>query len=198
MHKAGCPKCALKIRARKKNEDYIKECQEVHGNEYDYSCTDYKTSRDKVNIRCRTHGIFSIMPRSHLLGVGCPKCSSSHLEKEVRVNFENNGIEFEEEKRFDWLKHILKLPLDFYLPKYNLSIECQGIQHFNSFEYFGGEKVHDGIIFRDKLKKKLCDERGIELVYFTHEKVEEPYLGKVFTDINDLLEYIRIKENNNG
>lgn len=37
------------------------------------------------------------------------------------------NIKYERYKKFSWLK---KQNLDFYLPDYNIAIECQGIQHF--------------------------------------------------------------------
>ena len=44
------------------------------------------------------------------------------------MNFlKENNIEFETQKRFKWLGG---KSLDFYLPKYNIAIECQGLQHF--------------------------------------------------------------------
>ena len=191
----GCPKCAEIVKAlkkRKTNEEYIAEAKAVHGDKYDYSVTNYVTARKKVDIRCKEHGIFSIMPRSHLGGIGCPICSESHLETEIRVFLENNSIEFERQKRFDWLINKVKMSLDFYLPKYNIGIECQGVQHFNSFEYFGGDKVHEGIVYRDKLKKSLCDENGVELIYFTHQEInDEEYLGKLFKDTNELKKYLK-------
>ena len=67
-------------------------------------------------------------------------------------------------------------------------------QHFPNSRNFGGEDKYEIILFRDKLKKQLCEEHGIEVIYFTHEKIEGEYLGKVFTDINDLIEYINSKE----
>jgi hypothetical protein len=39
---------------------------------------------------------------------------------------ENNNIEFIREKTFVWLTNVSYLRLDFYLPKYNIAIECHG------------------------------------------------------------------------
>jgi hypothetical protein len=47
----------------------------VHGELYDYSKINYKTSNTKVNIVCRYHGDFWQIPQSHLAGSGCLKCS---------------------------------------------------------------------------------------------------------------------------
>ena len=37
------------------------------------------------------------------------------------------------------------MSLDFYLPKYNMAIECQGEQHYKPIEYFGGEKEYNAL-----------------------------------------------------
>lgn len=55
-------------------EDYIEKATEVHGNRYDYSDTVYKTSREKITIKCYTHGKWECNPRDHLNGNGCPTC----------------------------------------------------------------------------------------------------------------------------
>lgn len=188
--KKGCQKCVGRGFTLR---DFEKLAREVHGDKYDY--LEYFKSDIKMKIRCRTCGHeFMQKGWSHLQGHGCPYCNSSRLETEVRLLFERNSIECNEQKTFEWLKNTSNLYLDFYLPNYNLAIECQGSQHFPNSRNFGGEDKYTIINFRDKLKKKLCDEHGIELVYFTHEKVEEPYLGKVFNNINDLIEYINSKE----
>ena len=51
--------------------------------------------------------------------------------------FRQNKIEYEYQKRFIWLG---KQSLDFYLPKYNIAIECQGEQHFKPVD-FGGKGI---------------------------------------------------------
>lgn len=42
---------------------------------------------------------------------------------------------------------------NFYLLEYNIAIECQGIQHYQPIEFFGGKKAYNDLIRRDKLKK---------------------------------------------
>jgi lysophospholipase L1-like esterase len=59
------------------------------------------------------------------------------LETEISLFLEREGIEYEEQKKFPWLKNYR---LDFYLPQYNVAIECQGRQHFEAVEQFGGEE----------------------------------------------------------
>ena len=110
------------------------------------------------------------------------------LEKEVENALIENGIQYiwqTNYKTFSWLK---KQSLDFYLPDYNIAIECQGGQHFEPCEYFGGEKQFKKQIERDKNKKELCKLKGINLIYFTHEK-NTPY--QCVNTIEDLIKKIR-------
>ena len=78
--------------------------------------------------------------------------------------------------------------MDFYIAEYNVAIECQGIQHFKSVEFFGG---YDGLvktIQRDALKKQLCEENGVKLLYYSDLGIEYPY--KVFENKEELLKEI--------
>ena len=133
---------------------------------------------------CSVHGEFWQAPSEHLQGYGCPKCKTSYLEKELIKYFEENNIPYEYQKRFTWLD---RKSLDFYLPNKRIAIECQGIQHFTPVDFFGGEKKYHELLKRDKAKKDLCGERGIKVIYFTHEK----YYGEnIFHDIKSIIDYI--------
>lgn len=66
--------------------------------------------------------------------------------------------------------------LDFYLPKYNTAIECQGIQHFEPSDYFGGYKSFNQQQERDKLKKQLCNENNINLLFYSDKNTLKKYL----------------------
>lgn len=68
---AGCPKCA---RRPCTTQEFKSKAIAVHGNRYDYSLVDYKTSKANVVLICPTHGKFSQEPRNHLSGKGCPDC----------------------------------------------------------------------------------------------------------------------------
>ena len=79
-----------------------------------------------------------------------------------------NSLEIEnvQQKTFPWLKYRSNLHIDFYLPEYNLGIECQGYQHFFPVKYFGGDEIFQKIQIRDDLKWKLCNEHNIKIVYY--------------------------------
>ena len=64
--------------------------------------------------------------------------------------------------RLDWLglQH-----LDIYLPKHNIGIEYQGLQHYKPIEFFGGEEAFKKNQERDARKKRLCEENECKLIY---------------------------------
>jgi hypothetical protein len=55
--------------------EFVKRSNIIHKNKYDYSLSDYKNSRDKIEIICPIHGVFNQMPYNHLQGKGCNYCS---------------------------------------------------------------------------------------------------------------------------
>lgn len=173
-----CPKCYGKL--RKTTEQFIGEANETHGSKYDYSKVEYKDEHTKVCIICPDHGEFWQTPNKHLIGCGCPKCKQSHLERDVMNILNEMSIEIEYQKRYSWLG---RQSLDFYLPDYNIAIECQGEQHFRPVN-FGGVCENElitsfkNIKENDRKKEKLCIENGINLKYINYndnimEKIKE-------------------------
>ena len=55
-------------------EEFIQRAKEIHGDKYDYSRVEYKSSLVKVEIGCPEHGYFWQKASEHLRGCGCPKC----------------------------------------------------------------------------------------------------------------------------
>lgn len=64
-------------------EEFINRSNIIHNNRYDYSLVDYKHSKTKVKIICPFHGVFEQIPNSHLLGIGCSKCSNRQLSDKM-------------------------------------------------------------------------------------------------------------------
>ena len=116
---------------------------------------------------------------------------SSRLEAIVKHVLVKKNISFEEQKRFDWLKYKKPLSLDFYLPEYNIAIECQGIQHFEPQDWFGHRKSYSftEALKRDNFKKEQCEKHGIKMFYYSNLGIEYPY--KVYEDLDELLKEIK-------
>jgi hypothetical protein len=57
--------------------DFIKHAQEVHGNKYDYSKTNYISAITNITIICPIHGEFQQRPANHYSGKGCRECGGN-------------------------------------------------------------------------------------------------------------------------
>jgi len=190
----GCYYCGREKTAIKKtitNEEFIKRAKNIFGDEYTYEHLDtYNRDEDgKVTITCKKHGDFKTLPTNFFKGVGCPICSESSLEREMRTFLEENNINYEyqcSKKRFKWLE---KQKLDFYLPDYNVAIECQGGQHFKPVDKFDGENGFAKTILLDLTKKVKCRKNNLPLFYYSNEKYDFPY--EVYTNKERLLNEIK-------
>lgn len=189
----GCPKCgkdnSSELLSRKfalGNEDFILKAKEKHKGLYSYDKTVYTNMFTNVIITCPIHGDFSQLPHNHLKGYGCPKCRQSKLEKEVENMLSESNIEFEQQKKFEWLG---RQSLDFYLPFLKVAIECQGEQHFKPINHFGGIEKFNYTIILDKQKQKLCNENGVKLLYYGHNVCG--CKDEIITDKAHLLEIIK-------
>ena len=89
------------------------------------------------------------------------------MEKFVSSVLVKNKIAFTFEYRPNWLSG--KKSLDFYLPDYNIAIECQGKQHFEEREFFGGLTAFTDTIKWDVDKNKECLENNVNLFYITDQ-----------------------------
>lgn len=173
----GCQKCYgnEKLTTRK----FIEKAKEIHGDRYDYSKVEYVNAYTKICIICPIHGEFWQRPADHLQGCGCEKCKESRLEKKSRIFLSNEKIDFLQQKRFDWLG---RQSLDFYLPRYNVGIECQGKQHFQAIEHFGGKEKLEHMKQLDSRKKQLCEKHGVKLYYINYNDDVEIKLKEILQE----------------
>ena len=171
--KSGCNLCGCeitKIKETGNTEFFIKKSKITHGDKYDYSLVDYKNSLIKVNIICPIHGIFEQNPNEHSRKSGCPICRESIGEKQIRIILDSNNIKYVREKTFKECKDIGLLRFDFYLPKYNMCIEFDGRQHFETSQLWGGEGELKNIQRRDNIKNNYCENNNINLIRIKYDE----------------------------
>ena len=195
----NCPLCG-NIKRGKSNtltqKQFIEKAREVHGDEYDYSKVEYVKSSNKICIICPQHGEFWQTANMHLNGHSCPTCKIRSILEQKTINFlKKENITYEKEKKFEWLKYEGNLRLDFYLPDYNIAIECQGRQHFNYDSIF--YKTYNDFVYqieRDKVKFDLCQKHNVNIIYFKNKKTkndnifyEDKILISNIEEIKDLL-----------
>lgn len=184
----GCPECAKEERRKRmslRTEEFIRMAKERHiGENYSYDKTIYKNNKTPVIITCPIHGDFRQTPNVHLSGCGCPKCNMSHMEKKTMYQLEKYKINYEAQKKFTWLKSDKGryMHLDFYLPDYNVGIECQGIQHYQSNSMFKEDTVLD-TKRRDSLKNSLCHTHNVSIYYIKYDKCIEQQVNEILKDL---------------
>lgn len=203
----GCPECGKEIakkregnykNRRKTIDEFKKDLYKIYGDKYEV-IGEYVNNKTKIKIFCHhrntngeEHGIFEAKPNDLLSGHGCKRCVHSKLEDDVELFLQENNLKYEHQKMFkEWLG---TQRLDFFLPEYNIAIECQGRQHFLPVDFKGNgnewaiEQFKKIQILDDK-KNKLCTEHGIKILYFAENEYETK--ENLITDKEKLLKEIK-------
>ena len=172
--KAGCPKCNKEKMTIIKEERFIKKVNIIHNNFYSYDKFKYVNNYTKSIIICPLHGEFKQEPKVHIKH-GCSKCSTSKGESKIIKYLKKNNIKYNYQHRYNGCKNIYTLPFDFYIPKYNLLIEYNGIQHYKEVDIFGGKSYLESVIINDNIKKEYCKNKRIKLLtipYYFYNNIE--------------------------
>jgi hypothetical protein len=204
QQKFACRKCYDEYRTeiirKRKRKEFMSFLEKHYSGIYDLSKVNYVNNKTKITLVCPEHGEFLLRPDKIVNRLdGCPFCNESHLERETRITLDKLGIKYEREKTFDWLKNKQNLYLDFYLPDYNIAIECQGEQHIDKRDssIMNKHDKFDEKVNRDKIKYKLCVGNEIEVIYIFNKKYSTKILDEMFENIyNNSLFIEDIFENN--
>lgn len=123
-------------------------------------------------------------------GSDCPFLSSSKTEILIYNLMKKENIFFETEKTFTNCKDTNLLPFDIYLPNKNIIIECDGMQHFKSIDYFGGKNGFKLTRKHDNIKNNFCKNNNISIFRI-------PYIYDSFKDKQKIeslvIEFIKTK-----
>jgi hypothetical protein len=90
VRKVGCPSCNGGVKYN--NEIFINLAIEKHGNKFDYSKVNYINSSKKIEVICKYHGSFNILPSNHLLGQSCSSCAGVKRKNNIEFINESNKI----------------------------------------------------------------------------------------------------------
>ena len=177
-----CPSCTGNKRLN--NNEFILKAKLTHSDNYDYSLVNYINNSKKIKIICRKHGEFEQNPNNHINGNGCPFCKESKGERQINEFLTKNKIIFIRQHKFDDCKYKQSLLFDFYLPNYNICIEFNGRQHYETVSYFGGDEGLIKIQLRDNIKMEYCKNNNIPLIILKYDE-------KIITKLKkELLNYI--------
>lgn len=182
----GCIRCGKieggKIRIEKESKRVLSKFYQIHGDKYDYSRVVYSGDKSLISIGCRKCGrVFKQSSGKHKMGHGCTYCKESKGERMVERVLQELGLPFEREKKFVACRNINPLPFDFYIfdNKGGVVIECHGEQHYRPVPFWGGMDAFQKRVVLDGIKKKFCEDKGIQYV-------EIPY-GKSLASIRRIL-----------
>lgn len=118
-------------------------------------------------------------------GVFCRECNSSQLEIKTKDILEKYNIDYKTQIKYGGLLGIGhgNLSYDFYLPDYNLLIECQGKQHERFIKGFHEtKKDFEKQLEHDKRKKQYAKEHNINLLeiwYYDIDNIEDILIKKL-------------------
>lgn len=134
--------------------EFIERSLIIHENKYDYSNISFVNIKTKIGIICKEHGLFEQIPKSHLVGKGCPRCGNKFgiMENKWLDNF-NILDEYRQYK-------ISKYIVDGYDPVKNTIYEFYGdFWHGNPNRYNSSElnkviKLTFGELYERTLQKE--------------------------------------------
>jgi len=170
----GCPHCASTVILESAYHELAKFCGFTYTG-------GHKGSVDvKVGWRCGQGHQWQAPYHNIKQGSGCPRCIASKGEQLIALTLTRWGIRYESERRFRSCSDKGMLPFDFYIPKWRILIEYQGVQHYQTVGsgFFGGE---DGLAERqrrDAIKRAFAENHGYTLIEVAHAVQNVPrYLG---------------------
>jgi uncharacterized protein YecE (DUF72 family) len=179
----GCAKCAgvLKLTQEEAEKNVLNQCKIMNYElvePFIYS----GTASTKLLLKCNDCGCIWPVNYNNFLSIksGCPRCAASKGEREIENILKEKNISYIAEKTFNECKYINCLKFDFYLTEMNKCIEFDGIQHFESFDFFGGEEGLKELQKRDKIKNQYCKNNNIDLIripYWDFNKIEQILLN---------------------
>ena len=180
LHLAGsnCPVCANRHQSLEyRRNDFIQRAKERHGDKFSYRNVVYVNNDTPVSIYCKEHKrLFSVSPDTHLRGGGgCPYCSNSTGEIDVRLWLEEHDIDFLYQYRIPNSNSNLSLQYlvaDFYLPKHKTIIEFQGQQHYFNISHFyrNSKRTFELQLLRDETLRLYCKQNKLNLIEIKYDQ----------------------------
>lgn len=164
----GCPLCHKERIAKSNTKTHQQYLNKLIEKGIDVEVLEtYKGAKINIAHLCKIHNvIWYPMPCNVLSGksLGCYKCNNSVGETLITKWLDNHNISYIAQYRFNDCKDKNTLPFDFYLIDLNKCIEYDGIQHYESRDFFGGDESFKILQLHDKIKTEYCEQNNIPLL----------------------------------
>jgi very-short-patch-repair endonuclease len=178
-YKNGCKFCSGCY--KRDTEDFITRSKEIHKDEdgnslFDYSKVEYKTTEDKVELKCRKGHTFFQTPHHNLAGHGCDYCARGiyilNTEQLIEESRKVHG------DKYDYSKSI------FTGMNNHITIKCNEHGEFsqvtiNHVTYGRGcydcAQIKNGIAARKPLEKFIEEANIVHNNKFNYSRVHETY-----------------------
>lgn len=182
LNSGFCKKCGIEEATANHRLpiDAVRKIIESKNNNKWMNQDSYKTvNENSLIIKCGTCGnTFSMSLgnyRKNWFSGKCRKCSEKSVgEKRITQILDYYKINYSKQEHFDGDLHDIKpIPLDFYLPDYNLAIEFDGLQHYKPTF---GEESFKKTLLHDGMKNNYCRWNNIDLLripYWERDNIEE-------------------------
>lgn len=167
MKGIGCIVC--NGNKKKTTEEFRQELDE------DYELlSEYTNNKAPVLLKHACGFCYKVTPDAYInQGQRCPKCQrkQSRGEKAIEKFLKNNNIDFFSEFPVRIDGHNLRF--DFYLPEYDMYIEFQGLQHYESKHFNMSLKNFQNQQQNDERKRQYCGNKLIEIPYTELKNIED-------------------------
>lgn len=107
-------------------------------------------------------------------------CLRSGAEQECINYFNDNNISFESNVKFDGLLGVNNGNLSYDFLVDDTLIECQGKQHYEPIEYFGGKEKFAIQTEHDEAKRLYAKENGYKLLEIKYDESPKEVLSNYF------------------
>ena len=108
----------------------------------------------------------------------------SKYEEIVKEILEENNEPYIHEYKFADCRNVYPLKFDFFLPNHNVCIECQGQQHYQPVDFFGGIERHKTVLHNDEIKRKYCKNKEIVLMCLPYTLSKQEIKTKILSILN--------------
>lgn len=168
-------------------EDFIKKWHPLNQERFELLEGEHYINRNfKYKIRCKKCKEIDERWGISLIDnpISCKYCDNITTgEAMISSVLNKNNIFYEREYVVYFNAHQHRF--DFFVPKYKTFIEYNGLQHYKSIEYFGGEKQFKKRQERDKEKQQYCDKKGYKLLIFSYQSKYEEIEKRISSMFND-------------